>query len=482
MRKLLSWVEERWVLVLSAAFLTPYLVLGFFSYPSADDYPYSLVAIAKGFAGTQEYYYNQWSGRYIATALMSLSPVVFHSLTGYKWIGLVSYLVFMSASWVFVRAVLGPKFKKSLAVMMYVFFSVLYLSEIPSVTEAFNWYPGVVNYTLSLVMLLLGVAYYFSSVGLSLSMTAEPNWDRHLVRDVLVLSVISFLMPGINESLVVVWLYLIAVLIFIRFLRNRTIVFSLLVPIVVGLLGFYIVFKAPGNLVRSAAFPNKHDIIFTLFRPLGLIVELFLRYTKPSVILGLLLVTPFLKELKVRVHQGLFSKRTRIATALIYLGTCFLFLAPAHWAMGGAPARRAMNLYCYMHLCFLTLMYCQWLWSQEQKTNRIYNVIIAKFPAKFHAVIFVLSLFVLSSHGVAWADLLFRAKTYDAEQTQRIEAMTTASAQGTDVVVAPLTYRPETLFFSDIAPDAEDGDNKAIAEYFGVKSVRVAPAPAQGRK
>jgi hypothetical protein len=462
-------VQKYWMPV-CLALLLPFLLLGFFNFPSADDYSYAMMALTKGFVGAQIEWYQAWSGRYISSALLSVSPMVYRSFLGYKFIGLVTFLLFMLSSYYFISALLKNLLNKKQVWAAYVLFSLVYLCEMPSVSEGFHWFPGVVNYSLALMLFIAGVGYYLKSTNLSLAKGAVADFDRHRVLDALVLSVLSFLLPGVNESLVVVWLFLIAVLfVGIGFYR-RKLQWSLLVPVFFGLVGFYIVFRAPGNEIRGAAFPHKHDILFTLFRPLGLSVELFFRYLKPSFFLFLILAAPFFQQLRAQIKPLFYTKAFRWQTFAVYVGILFLFLAPAHWAMGGAPARRAMNILCYIHVVFVFLMYAQMLWAKPEKTERVLAKISRFYPRKLQIPVFVLSLFVISNIGEAWADLLFRAPTYASEQQGRVTQMTQAGS-GADVTFAPLTYKPETLYFSDVTEDPQDWINQSVAHYFGVKSV-----------
>ena len=59
------------LIILSSLFL----VACFYAIPSADDYCYAGVFKNKGFINSQIYWYNNWSGRYIANLLLSLTPV-----------------------------------------------------------------------------------------------------------------------------------------------------------------------------------------------------------------------------------------------------------------------------------------------------------------------------------------------------------------------------------------------------------------------
>lgn len=465
-------ISARHVLILVACLLVPLLVLGFFSFPSADDYAYSVKALKMGFWAAQIDWYQTWSGRYIATALMSLNPVAFHWDLGYKLVGPLTFLLFMASSWFFITALLRPLLDREAQRTGYLWFSLMYLCEMPSITEGFHWYPGVVNYMLALILFLFGLGFYIRTTQLSFAKNPVFDPRPHWLINMLVLGVISFLLPGINESLVIVWLFLIVMLGFFIYRRHGKIEMSLLVPIFLGLFSFYIVYKAPGNIVRSGVFPGRHRVLFTLFRPLGLEVELFFRYLKPSVFLFLIMIVPWLARQKDKIASEFYSARARWLAFAGYVMMLFLFLAPAHWAIGGAPPRRAMNVLCYIHLVMVFVMLAQWVWARPDKVLAYERKITHWIPSRWLAALFVVTLFAVSNVGQMWADLLFRAGTYAHEQGARNEKLLQAGPAA-DVVLPPLTYKPESLYFSDVTEDPNDWINQSVSDYFHVHSVVV---------
>lgn len=468
--------KKKWVLA-CAAILLPYLFLGFFNYPSADDYAYAVPVLQKGFWQAQIDWYQQWSGRFVSTALLSVSPVVSHSLTAYKAIGILTFALYLVGLYVFLSALLSGVFAKKHFRGFFVLFVTVLLSEIPSITESFHWFSGVVNYTWAFLVFLGALGFYLKKRGLSLAAGTTPlNLEKGNGALTLVLSLASVLLAGFNETLVVIWLYLI----FLAFVGLRWFTrkwdWSLIPPLVLGLLGFYFVYRAPGNAVRAAQFQGNHDLLFTLFRPLGLFVEIFFRYLKVPFVFFLLWITPEVAATRSQIAPALYTRRARWLSFAFFLSLVFLFLAPAHWAIGGAPPRRAMNILCFIYVGFTLWMYCQWVWAKPEWILKKHAALTRRLSQRVQASLLILSFFALSNHGVAWADLLFRARDYAKQQQERIETLSHAKPEE-DVVLAPLRVRPETLFFSELDPDPTYWINVSMAQFFGVRSVRIHPLP-----
>lgn len=454
-----------------AFILIPLLFLGFFNYPSADDYAYAVPVLKSGFWAAQKEWYQIWSGRFIATALLCIGPVVFKSFFAYKFVGIFTFLAFLLALNFFLKTLLAKAWNKNEFKIFFVLFTAVLLSEIPSITEAFHWYSGVVTYTWAFILFLFGLSYYLRTreimlEGLGLYMEKPPY-----ILDTIILSVFSFALAGFNETLILLWMYLAVIGGLVFWVKRRIIDYALLVSSLFGLIGFYIVFKCPGNAVRSAQFANTHNILYTLARPTGLFVEIFFRYLKPPFILALLVSTPEIIKLKNKMPNVTYGRIARWGTFVFFFSLVFLFLAPAHWAIGGAPPRRAMNILCFIHVLFIFFIYCQWVWASNAKPLKVYNVIVSKIGKVGVASLLIISFMVVSNIGVAWEDLLFRASDYARQQQKRIDLL--EAANGNDVVFEPLRYRPETLFFTEIEKDPKDWVNAAVASYFGVKSVKV---------
>lgn len=461
------------VVTLCLCVLTPYLFLGFFNFPSADDFTYAVPMLQKGFWQAQVDWYTQWSGRFVSTAVLSVSPITFKSYVGYKLIGITTFSFLFGVCIWFLNSLTINLLDRKTSLGFSILVTTVFLSEMPSISEAFHWYAGVVNYTYAFIVFLLGIGLYLRVRKISIvNGLAQVHLEEKKWILAFMLSVISFLLAGFNETLVLVWLYFIFAIEIFFAKKMKRIDAALLFPFFVGLLSFYFVYKAPGNAVRSSQFQGNHDVLFTLFRPLGLFFEIFIRYLKIPLLLFLWLLIPEIEKVKGKVPTGFYTKQTRWLTLFFFLSLVFLFLAPAHWAIGGAPPRRAMNILCFIYVLFTLCMYCQWIWAKNGQFLSFYQRLPNWLGRNTQVVLLLLSFFVVSNHGVAWADLLFRARDYALQQQERIDVLESANPNS-EIVFEPLRQRPETLFFSELEKDPTDWINQSVAGFYRVRWVRI---------
>lgn len=79
-----SVTMKRIIFVLLTALISPFIINCFFAYPQTDDFMYSHIARDMGFLKSQYHWYTTWTGRFMSTALLSVNPLVYNSLVGYK--------------------------------------------------------------------------------------------------------------------------------------------------------------------------------------------------------------------------------------------------------------------------------------------------------------------------------------------------------------------------------------------------------------
>src|SRR6478672_791337 len=70
--------------IFSFSTITPFVVLGFFNHPAADDFMIARGSLEHAFLATQVLYYRQWTGRFFSTALGTRNPLAFRWIGGFK--------------------------------------------------------------------------------------------------------------------------------------------------------------------------------------------------------------------------------------------------------------------------------------------------------------------------------------------------------------------------------------------------------------
>ncbi len=454
--------------------ILPFLALSLFNFPVADDYSYAEAKMSMGFWTSQLQMYFGWSGRYVSTALLSLSPLAFGTMDGYIFLGAFNVLLLGFSFFVFSKVIVGKLLSKSELALFFIGFYAVYMSEMPSPVEGFYWLSGFVTYTwaFSIFLMILSLFCWYQGWGFE----QKPNKISKFQKAsfLVLMCFCSILIGGLNETLNVTWIYILIVGLIYEYKTKKEISRLLSYTLLFAIIALAISVLAPGNKVREAQLATEHNILKTIFKSLGLSVEIFFRYLKVPYLLALLISIPKILSLKPKIEPWFYQKQTRWMTFFLYAALSFLFLGPAEWAMSHSPPRRTLNMLCAMHLFSFGIMYCQYLWSHPNRNSgflRFCDTLQTKYLRGFGSIVFLLSLLIIGNIGVAWYDLLFKARTFDRENKERIAIF--QQNQMKDVVLKPYSDPPITLFFDDIIEDRADWRNASLAYYFGAKSVRL---------
>jgi hypothetical protein len=146
--------------------------------------------------------------------------------------------------------------------------------------------------------------------------------------------------------------------------------------------------------------------------------------------------------------------------------------------MGVKPPKRAMNVICFLYMVWASLIFVQFVCAHPERMRELFSVVTQRAPAPALAMIFGAVLMLSGNLRVVWSDLLFEAATYHEEALRREELL--EHSKELDVVVRPYSVQPDSLVFDDVTEDADDWRNVSVAQYYGVKSVRLAAMPSPG--
>lgn len=78
--------------VLIVICIIPLLFLSLYNNPTNDDYTYAIRNQDTNLLTTILNTYKHWSGRYFATAISEINPLIYNSLTAYKYISYIYYI------------------------------------------------------------------------------------------------------------------------------------------------------------------------------------------------------------------------------------------------------------------------------------------------------------------------------------------------------------------------------------------------------
>lgn len=445
--------------------LLPFLIFFFFTIPLADDIFYHNYAQDKT---TWEFlvdHYNTWTGRYFSNLMMAINPFTLTSNAHvYPMMMMGLFLVFV-LSLFFLSRTLIKIWDQSLTQKSYgltaffitVILTALFFHKMPRTTDTFYWFAGTSSHLLPMCLLMVSAGLYLRGL------TLTGGSMRPL--SIVIVSLTSFIVSGSNETLAVQWLFtLLFTIAYQRIIFNRR-EKILYLPLAIALLGFAILYFAPGNSIRAKELRGGHDIFLLLVKPWGLVAETTVRYLSFALLLALVAVFPFLKNVHFNLSQKIRDNRSRWLLALFGLGIFVLTFVPSVWTMGGLPPRRVLNNTYLFFLLYVPFLIALWApkfnfldrWSQRLANQKI-------------KWLFALTLLFLFNNFYAWKDLFYIPKFTESLNKR---ATIISSGQNTDLILPPLAYFPTTFFYEDITPLTDNYRNLVFAKFYNLNTVRL---------
>ncbi len=274
--------------------IIPFLVLCIYSVPLGDDFWYASAFRKNGIMGTQELYYNEWSGRYMSTFLIStLNPLSYGCIN----LGFLHPLVLLLGTSISLKFLINTiinyfqlDISKILSYSILLFF---YLNYLPDVGETFYWLAGAYTYQVPLIFLMIYVA-------LLIKIFKIDSFGKN-ARDFIFAIFCLFVILGSNEVIVVYvccFNSLVAIYFLIFDKKNVLKFFPLLLFTIV--VSYFMIF-ADGNFARAALFekPSFHLLKATIH---SLSRGMFVLFFWLPTLLLLLLCIPGISNVRIPLN------------------------------------------------------------------------------------------------------------------------------------------------------------------------------------
>lgn len=490
--KITKWITpKRLAIFLTVVYLLsliPILWIGWYNYPSADDYSigsncrqawlesYSLWGVFKAGIIRAIDDWKHWMGYYTSNFLMAIPPNVFgerfYVLTVWIMVSMLSFSTWYLLKNIFVKVFGTNKYISQSIIMCMLFVTVQCMV---GRVEAFYWYSGAANY-----ILIHSLSLFF--YGLLISIIYAKGKKR--IWKLLVASILGFLVGGGNQMTALnVTIIMLVILGFGIAKKKWKEYIVLLFPIGLELLGFVLNVAAPGNWVRAADAHGMNPIkavMISFYYCLDYCIDDWSGW--PVFLLALILLPLFWKA----TENTRFSFQYPIV--IVLFGYCLVsaMMTPPLFAVGNIEAARLQALTFAMYILILVLCegylvgYVRKKWdvhstkeikSNEFSSNQVWCImgcILFFSMATCLTVVPDQDYFTMSS---AITDLTNgSAKAYGDTLKERAKIY-----QGTEknVVVQPLPTNPALLYFADIEENPDDWKNKGLCRFYGLESVVV---------
>jgi len=443
--------------------ILPFIILTFFSHPSADDFFFSEKPKSWGFWESQYQWYKYWTGKYFSTFVMSVTPLYFKSITGYRFELLIIMLRFFTAVYFFFSTLAPSGLTVKQKLLMTLSFVFIYLYGMPTISQGFYWLTGSAVYTVAMTLVLLFFIYYFR-------MSKSEN--KNNVMSMMILCLIVVATAGCSEiSMIFLNIVLISICLISLFSKKK---FDrrLIILLVVSVICSYIVISSGGNEHRSALFPARHNLFFSLYHTVEVLVRSIFVWTAltPLIAMTILLVPLIIKFTAIENRSKLVFINP-LYSVLITCAALYVLIFVSVWSTGKSPYDRTLNFsylifllgYFYSSLCLISYLKTRFQFDFKKIPRLVY---IAAF-------IFCIAIFIRkNSIKYAWTDLASgKAGSFNEEVNQRYDLI--KSSNSDSINVAAIVTAPRTLFYTDILTDGESDLNKWYANYFGKKFIAI---------
>ena len=518
------------LIVIYVLSLIPVLVIGKYDYPSADDFSMglgtrlvyeatgSLFAVAGKILSETARYYRTWIGYFTSCLFTTVSPATF----GEAWYALTPAVILLALH-VGVVVFFYALMEKALGMNRYVrrcmtvlalFLMVQRMPEGSLRVEAFYWYSGAGNYTLTFSAGLLYIAFYV------LSVCGVRRKNRSLF---LVLACIMGFLAGGGNYLSALSFAVVSVLFAIYLVNMKTrqgensrmgmpgksglsdrsgggCRIGRLLPAAFYLCGFAVSCLSPGNRIRGGeaeGYGALKSILLSLYYTLSYPLNQWMNWAV-LLILALAGVIFWMGFAEKTTCSGAQAVQLRFAApfpaAVLAYGIVSCVVTPALYAQGNMDAGRIQSTF-WLH-AVLVLLLLEWYlvgglyrrFSKEQNVSAasgLQNASAASclrngaggFVRAILLFFVVFSLLAVKGNpdfytGTSAVSALLNgsAAQYGRENEARLRILKNPGEQ--DAVLPRYTVQPNLLYFEDVSEDPGDWINQKMSEYYGKNSIR----------
>lgn len=505
------------LIVIYALSLIPVLVIGKYDYPSADDFSMglgtrlvyeatgSLLAVAGKILSETVRYYRTWIGYFTSCLFTTVSPATF----GEAWYALTPAVILLALHvgvtvffYALMEKALGMnRYARRCMTVLALFLMVQRMPEGSLRVEAFYWYSGAGNYTLTFSAGLLYLAFYV------LSVCGVRSKNRSLF---LVLACIMGFLAGGGNYLSALSFAVVSVLFAVYLVKRKTrqgensrmgrlCVIGNFLPAAFYLCGFAVSCLSPGNRIRGGeaeGYGALKSILLSLYYTLSYPLNQWMNW---AVLLILALAgVIFWMGFAEKAGNGAQAVQLRLAApfpaAVLAYGIVSCVVTPALYAQGNMDAGRIQSTF-WLH-AVLVLLLLEWYlvgglyrrFSKEQNASAVscpQNASAASclwngaggFVRAILLFFIVFSLLAVKGNPdfytgtSAVSELLDgSAAQYGRENEERLRILKNPREQ--DAVLPRYTVQPNLLYFEDVSEDPGDWINQKMSEYYGKNSIR----------
>lgn len=457
--------------------LLPIFLVGIYNRPSADDYDYAIlthkaivdggrfniIGVVKAAVETDINFYNRWQGLYTSAFLLSLQPGIFHdklyALTTTIILAIAFICIYFSIE--ILNKYYIKESKKFVFTSSIVLLTVLTML-LPSATEGLFWFNGAMNY-------MPWAFTNFLSLALLIEIFYSKNGSKKYYGLLVLVTLLSFFTSGgdhVTAFANILFMTIISIIIIVRKKKYYS-----LFPLISAIIGFIIMYIAPGTAARQAAFvsPTVKDTIINTYNYVKGMLGPWMSF---QWLLTLIIVTPLSLKIansiknKVNIYVPIIS----FVCSLIVI--CGMYATP-YYAMGGFGAPRLENV---VWVTFIILSWINYTFILAFiKNKRIVKINLPKKNLeKYYTIAILICLgiifYIPQNHKFSNSYICLHelengtAKRFAQQMDNRIWLF---NQNDIKEVQLPRLTPGSVLYFADLGTDPNAWPNTSIEEYYG---------------
>lgn len=453
------------VIILS---VVPFFILAMYNHPSADDFCYSRNALSMGFWQAQIDYFTEWTGRYTATALLTINPIDYTQLTFYRALPVMLLILFGFSIYLFFYKLLPNANRQDRGILSFIVFF-LYISKVPDITEAFYWMAGSLTYQLATILTILLCALIIHTK------EQKETGKKTFFTFLCVLLCISIV--GLNEISLIILNGVLFLWLVIDTYRNKALNPFLLVLLLITIGSSLVSILSPGNQVRMSEKEEKFRLWYSLSFSVKYARYAIMGWLPMTILLVGFFAAPLARiaeRLKTRLHLPRISLLHMVLFGIFLLGFISLCFFPSLWTQNGPPPARTVNVIFILFIfgiLALAMSFLQYL-KRYGFTRHLFTM-----PVRIISGLLIVASVVLTTNNVraAYTDLLTgTVQKYQVEMEQRYKQLSTCTS---NICVVPgIKNRPLTIFAYDLARNSLSEEyyyNQCLSDYFQKSYIKI---------
>ncbi len=441
--------------------ILPYCYLSFFTNPSADDFGFAVQSQKYDLLLLIKQTYLYWNGRYVSNVFIYLNPIAQESYFGYKLVSFALILLLGLANFLFIRQLLSKNKKQNQLIISFIL-SLLFMHNMPIISEGLYWFTGTVIYLLGIITAL----FYFTFLIKTVRENKKGGYPFFLL-------LLLFLTCGFNEVLTLLMVFILLVVSAIFYkkkLKGKKVIFT---QFICAVLFAALVVFSPGNEYREVAYQNAHNFSHSFLYSLMQVGRFSLLWigSIPLVAASFLY---FQFNRKMRQENELFKNSfylTRWTSLLILFALIFICVFPAYWATGILGQHRTLNVAYFFFLIMWFINLSVWYNYYQEKLRFALNDKIMTTLSMF----FIVGLVFTNNGYNAISDIFSgSANSYNEQLLNRFTTLKEArQLNKSTITITKLMAQPKSLFVSEITNNPKDWTTQGYMLYFKIEDKKL---------